>query len=82
MGIIEAILIGIQFKRLQKPFIFIVMLIAFIIFTIFGLGVIAAGVEGYMGNSKLLPAIGLAAFSIFFFGLSAVCGHFIKKCIK
>jgi hypothetical protein len=81
MGIFEAILVGIQFKRLQKPLIFIVMLVAFILFTIFGLGVIAAGVEGYIENSKLLPAVGLASISILFFSLSALCGHFIKKCV-
>ena len=82
MGLVEAILVGIQFKRLQKPLIFIIMLIAFIVFTVFGLGVIAASVEGYIASSNLLPSIGLASFSIIFFGLSAVCAHFIKKCIK
>ncbi|WP_045856563.1 hypothetical protein [Teredinibacter purpureus] len=85
MGLIESILVGIQIKRLQKPiifiFIFIFMLIGFIVFSLFGVAMIGVGIEGFMVGKGFAPSAGMAAFSIIFFGLSAVCGYFIKRCV-
>lgn len=82
MGLIEAILIGIQFKRLEKPIVFISMLVCFLAFTAFGIVIVLAGVEVMAKGKEILPALALASFSIVFFGLSAVCGHFIKKSVR
>ena len=81
MGLIESILVGIQIKRLQKPIIFIFMLIGFIVFSLFGVAMIGVGIEGFMVGKGFAPSAGMAAFSIIFFGLSAVCGYFIKRCV-
>lgn len=82
MGIIEAILIGIQFKRLEKPIVFLSMLICFLAFTVFGIVILLAGFEAIANGKEIISTIGIASFSLIFFGLSAICGYFIKKCIK
>ncbi len=81
MGLIEAILAGIQIERLQKPIIFFFMLIGFIVFSLFGVAMIGVGIEGLMAGKGIVPSLGMAAFSTIFFGLSAVCGYFIKRCV-
>ena len=81
MGLIEAILAGIQIKRLQKPIIFFFMLIGFIVFSLFGVVMIGVGIEGLMAGKGIKPSLGIASFSTVFFGLSAVCGYFIKRCV-
>ncbi|WP_415884566.1 hypothetical protein [Neptuniibacter sp. QD34_54] len=88
MGLIEAILLGIQFKRLQKPLVFFSMLIGFILFSIFGLSIVWAVVSGLVTTEKeitlqlLGASAGLAAFALLFFGLAWVCGYFIKRCFQ
>ena len=82
MGLIEAILVGIQFKRLQKPLIFICMLFGFLLFSVFGIGLIAAGIEAYIKTSKNFVSLGIASMSLVLFALSAVCGYFIKRCVE
>ncbi|WP_415884864.1 hypothetical protein ACMXYO_09305 [Neptuniibacter sp. QD37_6] len=88
MGLIEAILLGIQFKRLQKPLVFFSMLIGFILFSIFGLSIVWAVVSGLVTTEKeitlqlLGASAGLAVFAFLFFGLAWVCGYFIKRCFQ
>lgn len=88
MGLIEAILLGIQFKKLQKPLVFFSMLIGFILFSIFGISILWAVVSGLVTTEKeitlqlLGASIGLAAFGFLFFGLAWVCGYFIKRCFQ
>lgn len=81
MGLIEAILIGLQFKRLEKPLVFISMLVGFLFFTALGMVIVAAGIEAFVAGKGLIPSVGFSALSIIFFGLSAVCGYFIKRCV-
>ncbi|WP_308375620.1 hypothetical protein [Microbulbifer sp. RZ01] len=45
MGLIEAILLGFQFKRLEKPLVFITMLIALLCFIAMGVVIVLAGIE-------------------------------------
>ena len=82
MGIIEAILTGLQFKGLQKPLVFFSMPVGFIAFSMLGIVVIAAAVEGIQGQGepRLLARADVAGFSLLFFGLAAACGYFIKRC--
>ena len=82
MGLVEALLLGIQFKRLEKPFVFLSMLVAFMFFTALGFVIVLAGIETFAEGKGFLAAIGVMAISLLFFGLSAVCGYFIKRCIK
>ncbi len=82
MGIIEAIMIGIQIDRLQKPIMFVSMLVCFLAFLVFGVVVVLAGFEVMLSGKGVLSAMGAASFSVVFFGLAAVCGHFIKKCVQ
>lgn len=86
MGLIEAILMGLQFKRLQKPLVFFSMLIALILFSIFGVGIIGALIESLLNSEReltseaILPSFGLLLISMFFFALASLCGYFIKRC--
>ncbi len=82
MGIIEAIIIGVQIDRLQKPIVFVSMLACFVAFSAFGVVIVLAGFEVMLNGKGILNAMGLASISIVFFGLAAVCGHFIKKCVQ
>lgn len=88
MGLIEAILFGIQFKNLQKPLVFFSMLIGLILFSIFGMGILWVVVNGLVTTENeitlqlLGPSMGLAAFAVLFFALAWVCGYFIKKCFQ
>ena len=88
MGLIEAILLGIQFKRLQKPLVFFSMLIGLVAFSVFGIGVTGALVIELASTEKEFSfqlvgtSFGLFAISCIFFGLAWVCGHLIKKCFE
>ena len=81
MGLIEAILAGIQIKRLQKPIIFFFMLIGFIVFTLLGVAMISVGIEGLLAGKGIIASLGTVAFSTVLFGLSAACSYFIKRCV-
>ncbi len=84
MGLIEAILLGLQFKNLQKPFVFFSMLIGFLFFALAGFGMFYGIYEILISNKsgKFLPILVVIAFSILFFGLAGVCGYMIKRCFK
>lgn len=88
MGLIEAIILGIQFKRLQKPLVFFSMLVGLIIFSIFGVGIIGALVTELTPADKEFTlqlagaCLGLYAISGIFLGLAWVYGYFIKRCFK
>ncbi|MBA6251966.1 hypothetical protein [Colwellia sp. MB3u-55] len=84
MGLIEAILLGLQYKNLQKPFVFFSMLIGFLFFSLAGFGMFYGIYEIVISNKtgKFLPVLGVLAFSILFFGLAGVCGYMIKRCFK
>jgi hypothetical protein len=82
MGLVEAVLVGLQFKRLEKPIVFISMFIGFIFFTILGLVIVAAGVEMFLAGKGLIASVGLSLMSVFFFCLSAACGYFIKRSVN
>ncbi|GAA6186883.1 MULTISPECIES: hypothetical protein [Alteromonadaceae] len=87
MGLIESILIGLQFDRLQKPLVFFSMLIGFFFFSVAGGGVLYGVSEVVFSDKEgkdaiIGPLVGMIAFSLLFFGLAAVCGHFIKKCVR
>ena len=88
MGLIEAILLGIQFKRLQKPVVFFAMLVGLILFSVFGVGVIGALIST-IGNAEkeftlqfFGAGFGLLAISFIFFCLASACGYFIKRCFE
>ncbi|KID56559.1 hypothetical protein JF50_11510 [Pseudoalteromonas luteoviolacea] len=83
MGLIEAILLGLQFKSLEKPLVFFSMLIGFLFFTLAGFGTLYGVYDIAISNKKdgKLPfALGATAFSMLFFGLASVCGYMIKRC--
>jgi hypothetical protein len=84
VGLIEAILLGLQFKNLQKPFVFFSMLIGFLFFSLAGFGMFYGIYEIVISNKtgNFLPVLGVLAFSILFFGLAGVCGYMIKRCFK
>ena len=88
MGLIEAILLGIQFKRLQKPLVFFSMLISLVVFGIFGVGIIGALVTELASTEKEFTfqlagaSFGMLAISGMFFGMAWVCGYFIKRCFE
>ena len=88
MGLIEAILLGVQFKRLQKPLVFFSMLIGLVAFSIFGIGIIGALATELVSTEKEFSfqlvgaSFGLFAISWIFFGLAWVCGHLIKRCFE
>lgn len=82
MGLIEAIIVGLQFKRLEKPLVFITMLFALVFFVAIGIVIVLAGIELLSSGKGLLPALSAVLFSFVFFGLSAVCGHFVKKSVQ
>ena len=88
MGLIEAVLLGIQFKRLQKPFVFFSMLVGFVTFSIFGLGIVGGLIAGLASTDKEFTfqlvgaSFGLLALSAVFFGLAWICGYFIKRCFE
>jgi hypothetical protein len=84
VGLIEAILLGLQYKNLQKPFVFFSMLIGFLFFSLAGFGMFYGIYEIVISNKtgKFLPVLGVLAFSILFFGLAGVCGYMIKRCFK
>jgi len=88
MGLIEALLLGIQFKRLQKPLVFFSMLIGLILFCVFGAGIVWALISSVATSDKEITlqlvgaGLGLLAISSMFFGLAWVCGYFIKRCFE
>lgn len=88
MGLIEAILLGLQFKRLQKPLVFFSMLIGLVAFSIFSVGIIGALVTEITSTDKeftfqlVSASFGLFVISGIFFGLAWVCGYFIKRCFE
>ena len=63
MGLIEAILIGIQFKRLEKPIVFLSMLVCFLAFCTFGVAIILASIEGFSNGKPFLALVGFSSFS-------------------
>ncbi|WP_444902082.1 hypothetical protein ACJJIG_03295 [Microbulbifer sp. SSSA007] len=88
MGLIEAILLGIQFKRLQKPLVFFSMLIGLIAFSIFGIAIFGALVTELISTDKEFTfelvgaSFGLLAIIGIFFGLAWVCGYLLKRCFE
>lgn len=82
MGLIEAILIGIQSKRPEKLIVFLSMLICFLAFCVLGVLIVLAGAESLVKGNAVLPSLGLASFSVLFFGLAAICGRFIKRSVR
>jgi len=78
--IIEAILSGLHIKSLEKPLVFITMLFGFILFVILGVGILYLSYESLSTGSTIYRAIGTSSLSLIFFGLAAICGHFVKKC--
>lgn len=88
MGLIEAILLGVQFKRLQKPLVFFSMLIGLVTFGVFGIGIIVVLVTELTSTDKVFTfqlagaSLGLLAIAGIFLGLVWVCGYFIKRCIE
>ena len=62
MGLIEAILIGLQFKRLEKPLVFVSMLFGFLFFVVFGIVIVAAGLEGFMAGKGLFPSVAISSY--------------------
>ncbi|TKB43069.1 hypothetical protein [Thalassotalea mangrovi] len=84
MGLIEAILMGITFEKLQKPLVFFSMLIGLLFFTFVGLFLWYGIYEIVVSDrpEKLIPSLGVALFSSVFFGLAYVCGYMIKRCFN
>jgi hypothetical protein len=88
MGLIEAILLGIQFKRLQKPLVFFSMLIGLVAFSAFGVGIIWALISGLASTDKEFSlqlvgaSFGMAAISGVCFCLAWTCGYLIKRCFE
>lgn len=82
MGLIEAIIVGLQFRRLEKPFVFISMLLAMVCFTAMGVVIVLAGIEVLSSGKGLFSALSVALLSLVFFGLAAVCGHYVKKSVQ
>jgi len=82
MELIEAILYGVQCKRLEKPAVFVSMLICFLVFTVIGLVIIFAGIEAFIGGKAVLPSLGISAVSLLFFSLSAACSYLIKRSVE
>lgn len=82
MGLIEAILIGFQFKRLEMPLVFVTMFVALLCFVVIGVVIVLAGFEALTSGKGFLPALGIVLLSSIFFGLSAVCGYFVKKSVR
>ena len=86
MGLIEAILLGIQFKRLEKPIVFFTMLLSLIVFMAFGAVIVLATIDSIFNGKvevsleMVTPTLGMLAFSFVFFGLAWVCGYMIKRC--
>lgn len=88
MGLIEALLLGIQFKGLQKPLVFFSMLIALLMFSVFGIGIIWALITSIATTDKEITlqffgaSFGMLVISCVFFCLAWVCGYFIKRCFE
>lgn len=88
MGLIEAILLGLQFKRLQKPLVFFAMLICFVAFSVFGACIVLTVIseilltENEIDIQRVAAGLGLLAISGVFFGLAWVCGYLIKRCFE
>ncbi|WP_100657053.1 hypothetical protein [Alteromonas flava] len=89
VGLIEAILAGLLFERLQKPIVFFTMLIGFLFFSLAGIAIFYAVFETLISEQSKVyrefpygPLFGMVAFSFVFWGLAAICGHMIKKCIR
>lgn len=82
MSLIEAIIVGLQFKRLERPLVFVTMLLALVCFMALAVVIALAGLELLLSGKGLFPALGTVLLSSMFFGLSAVCGHFVKKSVQ
>lgn len=88
MGLVEALLLGLQFQRLQKPLVFFSMLIGLVLFSVFGVAIVWALISSVATLDKeiTLQLVGagivLLAMSSIFFGLAWVCGYFIKRCFE
>ena len=88
MGLIEVILLGIQFKGLQKPLVFFSMFIGLVLFSIFGLAIVGGVMSEFFTAKKVIDlqvmggSLVLLFFSVIFFGLAWLCGHFMKKCFE
>jgi hypothetical protein len=74
MGILEILLSGIGFKGLEKPFVFITMLISYVFFMVIFVAVI---IDLFNDFSPIKFFI-----LMFILFLSGVCAHFMKKCFK
>ncbi|WP_444911666.1 hypothetical protein [Microbulbifer sp. PAAF003] len=88
MGLIEARLLEIQFKKLQKPLVFFSMLIGLVAFSIFSVGIIEilitelASTDNEFTLQLAGASFGLLAISGIFFGLAWVCDYLIKRCFE
>lgn len=88
MGLVEAVLLGIQFKRLQKPIVFFAMLVGLVLFSVFGVAIIGALISSIVNTEKEFTlqlvgaSFGLLAISFIFFGLASACAYFIKRCFE
>lgn len=82
MGIFEAIIIGLQFKRLQKPLVFVMMLVCIIFFGLFGLSTGYIAIQGFLEGKAIGAVLAMLAITTVFLGLCVVCGNFIKKCVR
>lgn len=82
MGFFETVLIGLQFKRLQKPVVFFMMLINFVFFFLFGSAIVFASLEGIFTGKSITASGALLATSIIPFGICLVCANLLKKCVQ
>ncbi len=88
MGLVEAVLLGIQFKRLQKPIVFFAMLIGLVLFSLFGVAIIGTLISSIVNTEKEFTlqlvgaSFGLLTISFVFLGLAWACGYFIKRCFE
>ena len=82
MGFFEAVLIGLQFKRLQKPLVFFMMLVCFIFFGIFGLTTGYIAVVGLLTGKTVSAVLAMLGITLVFLGLCVVCAKLVKKSIQ
>ncbi len=66
-------------KSLQKPLVFVCMLVAFLAFSAFGILVVLTGVQEYTPGAPWMPMLSLAGLAALFFGLAGVCFHMMRR---
>jgi|GEM_PF-5761718 len=82
MGFFEAVIIGLQFKRLQKPLVFFMMLVCIIFFGLFGLSTGYIAIEGLLTGKPIGAVLAMLGFTLFFVGLCVVCAKLIKTSVQ